>query len=98
MIVGDVSEPGVLDKFVRGLRLPVEEYIRIQSPKTIGRTMELALYYEGARGGVHIPRQTLNRQLDVDRNPWDWTTPRPIAVKIIEVTGLGRRNRLAKNP
>lgn len=96
MLVGDVSDAEALDKFVRGLRLPVEEHVRIQSPKTVDRAMELALNYEDARSGVRIPRQT-----------WKQTTyrgPQPMELGYAETQRRGshrgdkpKKKKVSKN-
>lgn len=83
MIVGDVSDPEALDRFVRGLRLPVEEHVRIQNPKTVDRAMELALNYEDIRSRVRIPKQT-----------WKQTTyrgPQPMELDYAETQHRGSR-------
>jgi hypothetical protein len=83
MVVGNVSEPEALDKFVRGLRLPVEEHVRIHNPQTVDRAMELALNYEDARSGVRVPKQT-----------WKQTTyrgPQPMDLDYAETQHHGNR-------
>lgn len=90
LIIGNVSEARVLNRFVRELQLDVKGHVSLQRPEKANRAMELALYYEDGRGTVRVPKQVWQQS--------ECRVPKPMELGVADMQRGGDSKKKDKRP